>query len=340
MLAIYITKAGGPDVVKSKQAPEPEVAEGQALVKVKAAGLNYAEVVIRMGMYPDAPKFPFVPGYEFSGIVEKTNGCSSVKDGDRVIGVVHNGAQAEYIAVNENQLYIIPEDLDFEQAAAMPVNYMTAYLALFRMANIQDGEKVLIHSCAGGVGTAAVQLAHTKNAEIFGTSSRAEKIAYLNRIGVQHPINYREDDFASVIRAATGNRGVDIVLDSVGGPTFRKSYKLLAPGGRIICYGVADLMSGSRFNYGRLLWKFMTIPAVRTLNLIQNNRGIFGLLVNRLITDPVYFESVMAELVDLFKKDLIKPEINKVYDPEEIAEAHRYLESGESVGKLIIKFGS
>jgi len=338
MLAVYITGPGKPDVVQIRQAPDPKPRPGQALVRVEAAGLNYAEIVIRKGMYPDVPKFPFIPGYEFSGVVERNNGCTKIGEGDRVIGVTMFGAQAEYIAIDEAQLIRMPANMSYKQAAAIPVNYLTAYYALFRLGNLRQGEKVLIHSCAGGVGTAAVQLALTRKAELFGTTSREEKMEYLKKIGVHHPINYRQDNFRTIIADKTESKGVNLTLDPVGGATFRKSYKALASGGRIISYGVADLMAGSRFNLPRLLWKFVTFPAVRTLNLIQSNKGVFGLSLNRLLDNPDNIQSAMAELLELFEKGSINPEISKVYNFKEAAQAHKHLESGESIGKLILKF--
>jgi synaptic vesicle membrane protein VAT-1 len=340
MLAVYITGPGKPDVVKIKDAPDPEIGAKQALVNIRAAGVNYAEVVVRKGMYPDAPSFPFIPGYEFAGTVEKTCYCGTAKPGDRVVGVTMFGAQAEYIAIDESQLLPIPDELSFAQAAAIPVNYLTAYYALLRLGNLRENEKILIHSCAGGVGTAAVQLALTKRATIFGTASRDDKLDYLCKIGVKHPINYRKTDFAVEIESLTEGKGIDMVLDPVGGPTFRKSFKLLAPGGRIVSYGVADLMGGGRWNIPRLLWKFLTLPRLAVLNLIQSNRGVFGLALNRLLSNPDDLRQVLIELLKLSENGSIKPEIAKEYDFRDAAEAHRFLESGKSTGKLVLKFDS
>jgi len=337
MLAVYITRPGGPDVVQIRQSAPPELADGQVLVKVKAAGVNYAEIVIRRGLYPDAPKFPFVPGYEFAGNVEATRNTGVIKQGDRVLGIKMFGCQAEYVAVDENQLFGIPANMDFHQAAAIPVNYLTAYFAVFRLGNLQDKQKVLIHSCAGGVGTAATQLALTKKAEVFGTTSSSEKAEYLKKIGVSHPIVYTRDNFSEMIRRISP-RGVDLILDSVGGPTFRKSFKLLAGGGRIVCYGVADITAGGRRNIPRLLWKFLTSPRLSVLNLIQSNRGVFGLALNRLLNDADEVKSVMTELFRFYGEGAIKPEIGRVYDFKHAAKAHQYLQSGRSKGKIVLSF--
>ena len=159
----------------------------------------------------------------------------------------------------------------------------------------------------------------------------------MKKIGVHHALNYKNEDFSKAVRRILGESGVDIVLDPVGGPTFKKSYGLLAPGGRIISYGVADLVAGGRKNIFRLLWKFLSIPRVTNLNLIQNNRGVFGLSLNRLISRSDEIRVVMNELLKLFAEGLITPEVSRVYRLEEISQAHEYLESGKSSGKLIIK---
>jgi NADPH:quinone reductase-like Zn-dependent oxidoreductase len=293
---------------------------------------------VRKGFYPDAPKFPFVPGYEFAGTVEKPDNDGMFKTGDRVLGAKMFGAQAEYISAEPELLFRIPDEMTFDDASALPVNYLTAYYALYRLANVRKGEKVLIHSCAGGVGTAAVQLAKLKGAVIFGTTSRDDKVSYLDKIGVDFPINYKKHGFADMVKSKIGDSGIDIVLDPVGGDTFRESYKLLGAGGRVICYGVADLTAGSRFNFPRLIWKFLRVPSVRRLNLIQNNRGVFGLAINRLLSDADEVREVITELLQLVKGGGIKPEISKVYDFKNCAEAHRHLESGKSTGKIILNF--
>jgi len=327
-------------VVKVKETPNPLLKDGQAMVKVRAAGLNFAEVVIRSGFYPDAPAFPFIPGYEFSGVVENTQKTNQIKSGDRVVGMTMFGAQAQYVAVDEGQLLRIPDSLEFEQAAALPVNYLTAYFALHNLGHIRKGERVLIHSCAGGVGTAAAQLALAEEAEIYGTTSSAEKIDYLKKIGVQHPINYRQSDFADIINQTTSGKGVNLVLDSVGGSVFRRSLKLLAPGGRIICYGVTDMISGGRKKIWRILLKYLTSPKVKVLDLIQNNRCVFGLALNRFIDDKESIMPALEKIIELCAKGVIRPCIGKSYSYDKVSEGHAWLESGRGFGKIILNFNN
>ena len=338
MLAVYITKPGKPEVVQIRETDRPALKAGQVMVKVKATGLNYAEIVVRRGLYPDAPKFPFISGYEYSGIVEDDNNCGIFQKGDRVLGVAMFGAQAQYIAANPLQLFKIPDSMSFDLAAALPVNYLTAYYALVRFAGLRDNETVLIHSCAGGVGTAASQLAKERNAVVFGTTSSDDKVKYLENIGIDYPVNYRQSDYSRKVDEITNGKGVDIVLDPVGGPNFRKSFKLLKSGGRIVSYGVADLTAGGRFNLPRLIWKFLTIPSVRTLNLIQSNRGVYGLALNRLLDNADEVGMVIKELLGKFENGSIKPVISRVFDFKEVASAHEFLESGKSTGKIVLNF--
>jgi NADPH:quinone reductase-like Zn-dependent oxidoreductase len=340
MKAVFITKPGGPGVVVVKETPNPVLKDGQALVRVKAAGLNYADVVIRTGFYPDAPAFPFIPGYEFSGTVEEVRKTNRIRVGDRVVGVTMFGAQAEYIAVDEGQLLLIPDKLAYEQAAALPVNYLTAYFALYKLGHIRSGEKVLIHSAAGGVGSAATQLALAEGAEVYGTVSSSEKMDYLKKMGVRYPINYRESDFAEVVNRATSGKGVNLVLDSVGGSIFRRSLKLLVPGGRIICYGVTDMMSGGRRKIWRVFIKYLVSPKVKVLDLIQNNRCICGLALNRLINDKESIMPTLARIVEMCADGIIRPFIGRCYSYAEASEGHAWLESGRSYGKIILNFNN
>jgi len=338
MKAVFLTKSGGPDTVEVRETAMPISDGRKTLVRVVAAGLNYADVVIRSGLYPDAPRFPFIAGYEFSGIVETPNRSSRFATGDRVMGVTCFGAQAEYVLLDDDQLFPMPHGMSFEEAAALPVNYLTAYFALFRLGNLRSGERVLIHSCAGGVGTAAVQLAQTEKAEIFGTTSSPHKIAYLESLGVQHPINYKDRDFAKEIRSVVGDKGIDMVLDPIGGKVFRKSFELLARGGRIICYGVTDLISGGRRNLPKVFWKYLNLPRLKVLDLIQNNRGVFGLALNRLVGEIELIAGPLRELINLYAQGIIKPKISAVFRAEKANEAHRLMESGKSTGKLILRF--
>src|SRR4051795_12574535 len=211
MRAVVLTGTGGPEVLRVQERPAPALAPGEVRIAVKAAGINFADTMARVGLYPDAPKPPCVLGYEVAGEVEYVDdGVDSLSVGDRVMAGTRFGGQAELVSVPAEQALPFPDDWTFEQATAVPVNYATAYAALITMGGLRKGQRVLIHAAAGGVGTAAVQIARSAGAEIFGTSSGAKHDAIAAQ-GVAHAIDYRTQDFETEIKAITGGEGLDVI---------------------------------------------------------------------------------------------------------------------------------
>src|SRR5437016_10376334 len=243
MRSVWITRTGPPEVLEVRNGPDPVPGPGQVLVRVRASGVSFAAVSARLGLYPDAPPRPCVVGYEVAGTVEQ---LGPGLDGDlpvgrRVVALTRFGGYAEAVAVPAPQVFAIPERMSFEEAAAVPVNYLTAVLMLRHFANVRAGDRVLVHAAAGGVGMAAIQLCRIAAAEVIGTASAA-KHALLREAGVAHAIDYRTEDFEAAVRRLTGGRGVDIVLDATG--AFRKSYRCLAPLGRLVCFGLSGTATG------------------------------------------------------------------------------------------------
>ena len=207
MKVVVLTGHGGPEVLRVEERSDPPVGPGEVRIAVRAAGINFADTMARVGIYPDAPKPPCVLGYEVAGEVESVgDGVESPKVGDRVVAGVRFGGQAELVTVPADQVLPLPDRLSFEQGAAVPVNYATAYCALVVMAGVKPGERALIHAAAGGVGTAAVQIARHHGAEVFGTAS-ASKHDAIRELGVAHPIDYRTLDFEQEVRRLTGGQG-------------------------------------------------------------------------------------------------------------------------------------
>src|SRR5690349_10851384 len=240
MRAVVITEHGGPEVLQVQERPDPQVGPGEVRIAVRAAGINFADTLARTGLYPDAPKVPCVVGYEVAGEVESVGAnVQSVKAGDRVVAGTRFNGQAELVTVPENMVYALPEQLSFEQGAAFPVNYATAYAGLVKMGGLKEGERVLIHAAAGGVGISATQIARNLGAEIFGTAS-ASKHDAIRAQGVDHPIDYRSRDFEAEVMRITGGEGVDVAFDALGPTSFRKDYRLLRQGGRLIMYGLSE----------------------------------------------------------------------------------------------------
>ena len=242
MKALVQTGNGGPEVLQVQERPDPPVGPGEVRIAVKAAGINFADTMARVGLYPDAPKPPCVIGYEVAGEVESRSARASSDHavGDRVMAGTRFGGQAELVTVPADQVLPLPERLSFEQGAAFPVNYGTAYAALIIMGGLREGDRVLIHAAAGGVGIAATQIARNVGAEIFGTASPSKHDA-IRAQGVAHAIDYRSQDFEAEAMRITGGEGVDLIIDALGPTSFRKDYRLLRSGGRLVMYGLSEV---------------------------------------------------------------------------------------------------
>ena len=232
MRQVVISRHGTPDVLEMREGPDPTPAAGEVRIRVRAAGINFADVLARLGLYPDAPRPPCVVGYEVAGTIDAVGASVTGFDsGDRVVALTRFGGYADVVTVPIEQVFHFPDLLSDAEAAAVPVNYLTAGLALYRMAALTPGETVLIHNAGGGVGIAAIQLARLRRAVVLGTAS-AGKHAALRSFGVEHVIDCRAADVAQAVKEITKGRGVDVILDPIGGRSFLTSYRMLAPLGR------------------------------------------------------------------------------------------------------------
>lgn len=338
MKAAFVTKKGGPEVLKIRDTLPPDTAPNEVLIRVKAIGLNFADVLSRLGIYPGAPKPPFIPGIELSGIVEKVGpAVRALGPGDRVMAFSRFGGHAEYVAVPESAVSRIPDTMSFEEGAAFLVNYLSAYHGIGTLAHLRKGEKFLIHAAAGGVGLASVQLAKSIGAEIFATASSEEKLSLAHSQGADHLINYQTQDFAERIKQITNGYGVDVVMDAVAGKVFKPSYRLLAPMGRYVIYGVASIASERRLNPFRMLSQMFAMPLIFPLTLMRRNIGIFGFNLGLLSKKGEYLNECGRHLLELYERGAIKPVIGKVFPFEKIGEAHYHLQSRHSTGKVVVK---
>src|SRR5829696_5127819 len=241
--ALVIPETGPPEVLRVEERPDPAPGPGEVRVRVKAAGINFADLMARQGLYPDAPKLPAVVGYEFAGDVESTgDGVDGYAPGQRVLGGARFGCYAELVTTPADNLVPLPDDWSYEEGAALPVNYTTAYAGLRRYGSLQEGERVLIHAAAGGVGIAATQIAKLSGAgEIYGTASPGKHDA-IKGFGVDHAIDYTSTDFAKEVRRISGSKqSLDVIMDAVGGSSFRKGWGLLRAGGRLVAYGASSV---------------------------------------------------------------------------------------------------
>ncbi len=336
MRALVITQHGSPEVLKVLDRPDPEVGPGQVRIAVKAAGVNFSDLLARVGMYPDAPKPPSVIGYEVAGDVESVGeGVDSVKPGDRVIAGSRFGGQAELVTVNAGDLFRLPDGWSYEKGAAVPVVYVTAYAGMIRYGNVLAGERVLIHAAAGGVGIAATQIGKHLGAELYGTAS-ASKHDAIRSFGIEQPIDYHTQDFVKEIRRITGEkRPLDLVMDAIGGNSFRKSWSVLRAGGRLVAFGVSESGGGERREIGKALKMLATSPVFPILMMMRDSKSVIGLNMLTL-QDTKGLGDYTQPLTALMEQGVIDPVVAEAFPIERAADAHRYLSERKNIGKVVL----
>ncbi len=336
MRQVWITKTGAPEVLQVREAADPAAGAGQVRIRVKAAGINFADLMARVGLYPDAPPLPCVVGYEVSGVVDQVGeGVKKLAVGDRVFGMPKFGGYSDVIALSQDQVFKIPEGMSFEQAAALPVVYLTAYNMMLFTGNLREGSSVLIHSAAGGVGLAAIQLAKTKGCTIFGTASKS-KHQFLREQGCHHPID-SSGEYASLVRAIVGDKGVDLVLDPVGGKSWTDGYELLAPCGRLVAFGLSSAQgAGKTRNLFHAAAQVLRIKKWSPMKLMEDNKTVAGTnmghLFGRLDLLTPQFEALLA----LYGAGKISPRVDTSFSFDDAPKAHHYIHDRKAIGKVIL----
>lgn len=323
MRAIEVSEYGDSEQLEVIEAEKPEPGEGEVRIDIEAAGINFADIMQRRGHYPDGPEAPYVPGMEAAGVVDAVgDGVEELSEGDRVVGMLDTGGYAESVTAPADLLFPIPDAMRFEEAAGFPVQFLTAHACLFEWGGLEADESVLIQAVAGGVGTAAVQLASNAGAEVFGTASTQEKLDLAADLGCDHPINYTETDFREVVDEETDGEGVDLVLESVGDDVFERSLDAMAHFGRMVTYGVA---SG--------------VPAeVSNQRLLFENKTVKGFHLGQAAThDPSRVMKAVPELTDGFASGDLEVILGESFALEDAAEAHQYIEDRKSSGKVVLK---
>jgi NADPH:quinone reductase-like Zn-dependent oxidoreductase len=335
MKQVWIPRVGPPDVLELREAPDPRPGLGEVRIRTRAVGVNFADVMARLGLYPDAPKLPCVVGYEVAGVVDELGaGVTGIVAGARVGAITHFGGYADTVVVPAASAFALPEGLSFETAAALPVNSLTAWLMLIHLANVRAGERVLVHAAAGGVGLTAVQLCRWRGAEVLATASRA-KHDRLRAMGVAHCIDYRTEDFEKAVRRITNGRGVDVVLDAVGGASFKKSYRCLAPLGRLFCFGVSSLAPSTTRRLTRVLLTLARMPRFGAIPLMNENRGVFGVNLGHLWENPV-LPIALREIVELTANGTLAPVVDRTFPLAEASAAHAYIQARSNFGKVLL----
>jgi NADPH:quinone reductase-like Zn-dependent oxidoreductase len=330
MRAVVITRHGGPDVLEVQERPDPVIGPGQVRIDVGAAGLNFAEVMARMGLYADAPKPPCVVGYEVAGtITEVGAGVTNHAVGDRVMGGTLFGGHASQVVIGADQAFPLLDGLSFEEGAAIPVNYTTAWAALVTYGNTQPGERVLIHAAAGGVGIAATQIAKRLGAEVWGTASPSKHDA-IRGFGVDHALDYRTAGWEN------GLDPFDVILDAVGGESHRRSFKMLRAGGRLVAYGASSVVTGEKRNL--LKAAPQALKMVRGFNLIDQmsaSKAVIGLNMLTLWKDRGSLEPWVTPLQEMLAEG-VRPVVFEAVPFDRAADAHRIITERRNVGKVVL----
>jgi len=314
MKAVVITRLGGPEVLQIQDVPAPSPKSGEELVRVQAGGLNFADTMTARGGYPGTPKPPLVGGREF---------CGARANGDRVMGYIQWGAFAEAVAARSNLLWPVPANWSPEEGAAFPVNFFTAYFAYWKAGLLDQpkGARVLIHAVAGGVGTAAVQIGKLLGVEMYGTSSSEEKIARVQKLGLHHAINYKQQDYEQAIRDLTNGEGVDVVFEMLGGEHTTKSVRCLRDFGRVIVYGSASGQRG------------LLDPGI----LYSKGASVHGLWLTYLSSNADLMKQAWQWLSTRATEGHLRPVIGASFPMEKAAEAYELLCEGKNFGKVVLK---
>jgi NADPH:quinone reductase-like Zn-dependent oxidoreductase len=330
MRAVVITKHGGPEVLQVQERPDPALGPGEVRIDVAAAGINFADVMARMGLYPDAPKTPCVVGYEVAGtVLELGEGVEGLNQGQRVLAGTKFGGYASQVVVPAADVVALPERLSFEQGAAIPVNYATAWAALIGYGSLQSGERVLIHSAGGGVGIAATQIAKRQGAEVYGSASPG-KHARCRELGVDHPLDYTSPGWER------GLPQFDVILDAVGGKSFRRDYSLLRAGGRLVAFGASGVVSGERRNLITALRTVLRMPRFNLVKQMSESKTVIGLNMLTLWQDRKTLAPWITPLLELLDDGTIEPVVAGAFAFEDAGAAQNMITERRNVGKVVL----
>jgi NADPH:quinone reductase-like Zn-dependent oxidoreductase len=330
MKAVVITKHGGPGVLQVQERADPSPGPGQVRIDVAASGVNFADVMARMGLYPDAPDTPCVIGYEVAGtILEVGEGVESLSAGQRVFASTQFGGYASQVVPMATDVVALPDELSFEQGAAIPVNYGTAWAGLIGYGNLQPGERVLIHSAGGGVGIAATQIAKRAGVEVYGTASPG-KHARCVELGLDHAIDYTKPGWER------GLPKFDVIMDAVGGASFRRSYNLLRPGGRLVAFGASAVVSGERKNVVTALRAVARMPRFNLIKQMSESKAVIGLNMLSLWKDRGTLEPWIRPLREMLDDGTIKPVIADAFSFEDAGAAQNMITERRNVGKVVL----
>ena len=336
MRAIVTTRNGDVGVMKVETRPDPSPGKGEVLIRVKAAGLNFADILARQGLYPDGPPKPCVMGYEVSGILEAVGeGVDPEIVGEPVIAMTRFNGQADLLVVPDAQVFEKPAHLSFEQGAALPVNYLTAWALIVTMGGLKPDEAILIHNAGGGVGLAALDIAKHIGAKTFGTASTG-KHEFLRARGLDHPIDYRNQDWVAALLELTDGRGVELVIDPLGGKNWNESYRALRATGRMGVFGMSVASASGIAGKLKALKAIISMPRYNPLGLMNRNKGVFGLNLGHMWGEGEKVANWTKEILRGVHEGWIRPHVDHAFPFDQIQDAHRYIEARKNIGKVVL----
>ena len=334
---VIIQKAGGVSAITTEPMQAPPPKEGEVRIRVAYAGINFADLLMRLGFYQPRPPFPFTPGYEVSGVIDALGkGVSGLEVGQKVVAAMRNGGQASFVLSPVDRVIPLPDDISLQVAASTPVTYMTAHHMLHHLGHLRPEDKVLVHGGAGGVGTAALQLCKWAGVErVWATSSKG-KHHIIEQYGAR-PIDRHNEDFESIIKAETDGSGVDHILDPIGGDHLRRSLSCLAEGGRLYTYGMSAAAPSGKRSLLKALFALRRTPKFDALRLMTRNRAVFGVHMGTWSNEAVMHEQ-LARIVEGIQTGHLEPIVDRVFDAEDVQEAHQYIHDAKNIGKVLLRF--
>jgi len=329
-----------------REFPDPIPESDEVVVETEFSGVNFADVLARLGLYPDAPALPFVPGYEVVGRIRAMGSDAArvrpgLAVGRRVVALTRFGGYASMARAKAMAAMPIADDVDGAEATVLATQGVTAWLAAEDCITLHPGEKVLVHAAAGGVGLLLVQLARRRGCEIFATAGSDAKLDLLREeFGVKHAINYRAQDFRAEVRRVCGARApIDVVFDSIGGGVFHQSRQLLAPGGRMVLFGVAEMAGGRWLRGARAAWSALRFGFLHPLSLLQESQALIGLNVLRIADHhPERLARAFSAMQELVASGEVHAHVGAAFPVREVGEAHELLASRQSVGKIVLRW--
>ena len=337
MKKVIYPRAGGVDSIEIIDEEDPVASEGEVVVRIHRAGINFADLMMRQGLYGSNPDYPFTPGYEASGVVSEIGkGVNGLKEGDRVLAMTGFGGYSEKVSIDSSRVFKLPDSVTLDQAAAIPVTYGTAYHMLFHLGRICPGDTVLVHHAAGGVGTAVAQLSRVAGASlVIGTASTTKR-QFVESLGVKF-VDREKEDFVKICRDLTGGKGVHHSIDPVGGSNLLRSYKATRKGGKLYFFGASSAVKGDRRSTITALKMWLNTPKFDPIRMMSSNKALFGVHMG-LLDDPSIFKGHLNAISTMLERGEIDPIIDGVWRFEDVAEAQMYMHDRKNRGKILLDF--